>query len=105
MKAMGYTSGQRREAYADQTEKRGEYFAEKANAQNTDQDSRDKAQKLMKGLGVKADETGAYDAAAAAQSMGLRDSRAKILKKTDFLGTQVRKARSNQAQNAASAAP
>jgi len=89
MKAMGYTTGQRREAYADQTEKRGEYFAEQAAAGN------EQAQTMMKGLGVKASQTGEYDAAAAAQSMGLRQSRGKILKKADGLGTKIRQARSD----------
>lgn len=46
MKALGYESGYRAELFADQTEKRGKYLAEQANAQD------DAALELVQGLGV-----------------------------------------------------
>lgn len=77
-KSMGYSTGYRAEAYADQTEKRGELLAQMANSGTKDKET-EMARELSRSLGVKADKkTGAYDAEKLSDAMGLRDSRAKI---------------------------
>lgn len=83
-KSMGYTSGQRAEAYADQTEKRGQYLADKAN--KGDANSKD----IIRGLGVKADKTGHYEQEKIAKAMGLRKGRAEIAMKQNRLNYLIK---------------
>ncbi len=111
MKAMGYESGQRAELYADQTELRGEYLAQKANAASTANANAAgsavagdaKAEELVGGLGVKKKGVGGYRAEDVTERLGHWKSRADIasgfnaIRKKAALNRQRNQQRNQQA--------
>lgn len=114
MKALGYESGYRAELFADQTEKRGKYLAEQANAATTQDDE---ALKLVQGLGVtkkkdpntgastsanggpagNANIDGSYQADEIVKQLGGRESRGEILRNVGVLKKTANERRQNLA--------
>ena len=97
MKASGYETGQRKELFADQTEKRSRHVAR--NARRDDE----RAKKFAGGLGVKADENGDYDEGKIFEAMGGKESRSQIASKKFSIRAKAQARRSAAQQPAAPA--
>ncbi len=111
MQELGYESGKRSELFADQTELRSEYLANKANAAAAANNARApsvdasdaKAEALVTGLGIR-QKGGSYSKDEIAEQMGHRDSREKIRNGTRTIHRKAVLRRQNRAAAAAAAA-
>ena len=72
LRSIGYSTGKRKELFAHQTQKRGEFLADKAGT-----DARVKA--LAESLG--SEDNGRFDGSELAKSMGLKETRSEIVSK------------------------
>ncbi len=94
MKAKGYSTGQRAELVADQTQKRGELLAQMTGVSGA---YGEKARGLAEGLGVKQAKDGSYDSARIAKALGYDKSREEIASKSNRIAAyaQMRRAKKN----------